>query len=157
MNRYDLNIFLFFIIILMVILTTKDYQFKQLKNYFLFEMSKTEKVYGFISSLETYDDTNGGRSFRYIVKYSFQNKTYELHEESSPFQISGVYQNDSILVKLIPDRPQIASIKDKRIRVIDLMLAGLVTIAEIIIVANFIKYLIKWIKMRFHFRSDSNK
>lgn len=141
MKKIDINVVLFLILIIIALFAIKNYQFEHLRDYYLFEVNKTEKIYGFVSKSEIYDDRDGGRSYRYAVKYLFRGKEYILNENSSPLPLSGVNLNDSVLVRLVPQNPTRATIKDVKVRNLDMLLVVLVTIAEVMLIARFFKYL----------------
>lgn len=150
MKGADINLFLFFAFTLFVILLMGSYQFKELKGYYIFEIKPTLTTKGFVSKSETYIDRDGVRSFRYVVKYSVQNTTYILNESSPLVAISGVYQNDSVLVKFVFNDPKIATIKTKEVRNIGILVLVLVTVVEFVMIIRFCKYLRRWINFRFH-------
>jgi len=151
MNKETVNFWLLLFMTLIVIFLLKNYQVTQIKNFYLFEFSQVEKIKGFLYGLEKNDNRDGGRSYTCKVKYEIRGNTYAL-EESSIFPISGASLNDSILIKVVPQNPHVATIKTTSGIVIGVIITMMATILEIGLLIRLIKNLKHFFLNRSAFR-----
>lgn len=126
------------ILVMIMLFTIKDYQVQYVKDYYHFEVCETAVVIGYVSKSEVYDDREGVRSFKYTVTYSFNNISYTLNESSSPFAVPGVISRDSVFVKLVPRKPEMATIKTRHIRNFEMLIVFLVSIFEVVVLVEFV-------------------
>lgn len=149
MKRDHAQFLLYSILSIIIILSLKDYQIKLIKDFYLFEHDEIGSVNGVVNSVERYDDRDGGRSYKYEVKYLFQGVTYILKENTSPDSIAYIRSGDSIRVKFVLDNPPYATIKEIGRRRLELLVAFIVSIIEITIFVKFCKALKQfWIRKK---------